>query len=327
MMRAVEFKGPDRVPIQHGVLPAAHDNLGEGLKRLLERFPGDLGGSGFRGVPGPEGSTYDAGSFTDEFGCVWENIHQGMNGMPKGHPLADLERLDTYKFPDLSRGDWSHVNETVASHDKYVMGGGCNLFERMQWMRGYQALMMDFSTRDKRIYELRDRLVECFLAPIIKWCETDVHALGFGDDWGTQRALMTSPEFWNHFFRPAYAQLFEPCVKAGKHIHFHSDGWVWDIIGPLRDIGCSVVNVQQSLMGVQRVAKEFGGTVCFRTDFDRQRILPFGTPQEVREHVREVLEAMMPFNGGVIAHGEIGADVPLASAEAMYQAIEEFGVY
>jgi len=327
MIRAVEFKGPDRVPIQHGVLPAAYDNLGEGLRRLLERFPGDLGPSGFVGPSGPQGSTYNAGTFTDEFGCVWENLRQGIHAMPKGHPLAHLDRLDTYRFPDLSPGDWSKVNETVASHEKYVMGGGGNLFERMQWLRGYEALMVDFATREKRIYELRDRLLQCLLPPILKWCETEVQGLGFGDDWGTQAALMTSPEFWDHFFRPAYERLFAPCKKAGKHVHFHSDGWVWDIIGPLRDIGCDVVNVQQSLMGVQRIAKEFGGTVCFRTDLDRQGILPFGTPQQVREHVREVLEALMPFNGGVIAHGEIGADVPLANAEAMCEAFVEFGMY
>jgi len=326
MIRAIEFRGPDRVPLTHFVLPAALEKHGDRLTKIIDRYPGDTGPSGFRG-PEAEGSTYDEGRFRDEFGVEWDNLHRGINGVPVGHPLADLGRLQRYKFPDLSVGDWSQVNETVRSHDKYAMGSGGNLFERMQWLRGYEALMVDFATRDRRVYELRDRLVDCFLGQIEKWCETEVQGISFADDWGTQQALMVSPRFWDEFFRPAYQRIFEPCLKAGKHIHFHSDGWVWEIIGRLRDIGCSVVNVQQSLMGVHRVAKEFGGTVCFRTDLDRQHVLPHGTPEQVREHVREVLGALMPFNGGVIAQGDIGPDVPLANVEAMYQAIEEFGRY
>jgi len=45
MVRAIEFAGPDRVPVVHVVLPAAARQFGQDLEHLLDdEFPDDIGG-------------------------------------------------------------------------------------------------------------------------------------------------------------------------------------------------------------------------------------------------------------------------------------------
>jgi len=330
--RAIHFGCPDRAPFFHAVLPAARRVHGEALERIFERYPSDFGPNGWIAPSDCDVvfSSYRLGAHTDEWGCVWENLREGVAGQVRGYPLSDWGALRTYRMPDLANlGDFSKVPETIAAHrDMYITGGGNpNLFERMQWLRGYENLMLDLAAPPRELYELRDRMVEAYLGGIRRWLEFDVDAIGFSDDWGTQRALMIRPPLWREFFRPAYEAMFEPILRAGRDVHFHSDGHILDIIEDLIEIGVSRLNVQMNCMGIEEMGRRFGGRVCFRADVDRQYILPFGTPQEMRDHVRRICEAVGGPRGGLIASGEIGPDVPLANVEAMYEAFLDFGTH
>jgi hypothetical protein len=72
------------------------------------------------------------------------------------------------------------------------------------------------------------------------------------------------------------------------------------------------------------IAKNVRGKIAFRTDIDRQYALPFGSPSQVKETVQQVFEACGTAQGGLIACGEIGPDVPLENIRAMYAAFREY---
>ena len=135
--------------------------------------------------------------------------------------------------------------------------------------------------------------------------------------------MLISPSMWRSFFKPVYAQMFAKVKKAGKHIWFHSDGFILPIMQDLVELGVDVLNCQSAVMGLSRL-EPFVGQLCFRTDVDRQRLLPFGQPEEVKLHVRELFEGLGTPHGGIVACGEVGDDVPLANIEAMYEAFLEF---
>jgi uroporphyrinogen-III decarboxylase len=92
-------------------------------------------------------------------------------------------------------------------------------------------------------------------------------------------------------------------------------------------VGVDVVNAQVAVMGLEWVERNAKGKVTFRTDIDRQRVMPFGTPAEVKEEVQRVFEACGDERGGIVACGEVGPDVPLENVEAMYEAFLEYGTY
>jgi uroporphyrinogen-III decarboxylase len=108
------------------------------------------------------------------------------------------------------------------------------------------------------------------------------------------------------------------------HVHFHSDGSIIEIIPDLIDLGVRVINCQANVIGLSALKKRFAGSVCFRTDLDRQKIMPFGTAREVKDHVRNVFDHLGTPGGGIIACGEIGPDTPLDNIRAMYEAFVEY---
>jgi uroporphyrinogen-III decarboxylase len=89
-------------------------------------------------------------------------------------------------------------------------------------------------------------------------------------------------------------------------------------------MGVRVINCQANVIGLDLLKKRFAGAVCFRTDLDRQKIMPFGTPREVKRHVVDVFDHLGTSKGGIIACGEVGPEIPLENVRAMYEAFASY---
>ncbi len=329
MKRAIRFERPDRVPIIHAYLPASAEKLGERLQEVLAKYPSDYGTAALGGYSGDDHIKMIDGD-TDVWGCRWSNLQEGIVGQVTGHPLADWDAFKSYVPPDpaqyLAQGGTSEETQRPEP-DKYVVVFGGNLFERMQWLRGYENLMIDFAVGEPRLLDLRDMIVEHNVKAVEILSRRDVDAIEFLDDWGTQRQLMIRPVLWREMFKPAYERMFGVVRDKGLDVHFHTDGYTMDIIQDLSDVGVDVLNVQLSAMNVSELGRLFRGKICFRTDLDRQYVLPRGTPDEVDRHVKLMLESLGTREGGLIGCGEIGPDVPIENVEAMFAAFRKYGTY
>ena len=326
--RAIEFSGPDRLPLSHGILPGAVDNLGDGLRLLFKEFPSDFEGQTgeYRGTE--DNPHFSKGEETDDWGCTWVNPGLGTEGQVKGHPIADWAALDSYKPPDPYAGEWPPAKKRD-QYDKYVIwsGGGHRLFERMHFLRGYDKLLLDIAEDRPEVQALRDLVLDHTLKRLERQLEYDIDAVSYMDDWGAQDRLMIKPQDWRRIFKPAYKKIVDLAHQAGKHCHFHTDGYTMEILDDLIEVGFDVINPQFSCMVLAAVAAKCAGRVCIRSDIDRQYLLPYGTPEEIRENVRQVVELFHAPDGGLIGHGEIGPDVPLANARAMLSTFAEFGAW
>ena len=185
---------------------------------------------------------------------------------------------------------------------------------------------MDVALESPAFLRLLDDLVAFNLRWIDRWNGLDYDGLHFGDDWGTQHSLLVRPAAWRRLFKPRYAEMFRRVKAAGRHVWFHSDGFINEIFGDLIEIGADVINFQAAVVGFDWAARNVRGKVAVRTDIDRQSVLPFASPARVREEVRRTLEACGTSEGGLIACGEIGPDVPLENIRAMYEAFRDFRV-
>jgi uroporphyrinogen-III decarboxylase len=190
-----------------------------------------------------------------------------------------------------------------------------------------ENLLIDVAQETKTFRRLLDDMLAFNLRWIDGWTALEYDGLHFGDDWGGQRSLLIRPAVWRRVFKPRYQAMFSRAHTAGMNVWFHSDGFVNDIIGDLVEIGVDVINVQCAVVGHDWIAANARGRVAFRTDIDRQRIMPFGSPAEVAEEVQRTFEACGTPAGGLIACGEIGPDVPFANVRAMYEAFRKYGQY
>lgn len=363
--RAVEFDTPDRVPVMHSALAGAWHRYGDALFDIMSRYPSDLGAQRGAGKAVPlasgqlqgddctrallragdleddfvhisprhflYGPALAPGLSSDEWGCVWQRIDLGMVGQVVAHPLDSWQKLASYRFPDpLAYWRWDRPSlekavDRARQKGKYIVAYAGRLFERLQWLRGYENLMLDLVDAPDEMASLIERVCDYLLGTIAVLSEYRPDSIYFSDDWGTQRQLMISPGLWQGIFKPCYQKLFKAVHDAGAHVYFHTDGYTLDILPDLMEIGVDILNPQFSCMDLEKLSDLVKGRVCIRTDLDRQHLLPKGEPGEVKEYVRKVFDLLGTPQGGIIAAGELAVDSSLANIEAMYQAFEEYG--
>jgi uroporphyrinogen decarboxylase len=336
--RAIGFDFPDRAPISHAILPAARIRHGKALEEILAKVHEDFG---WDFLPDMEREDFPAlykrGRNRDDFGTLWDVTEEGLCGIPVEWPLAEWGNYERFKWPEFTAGppEARLYSGHMAgfSDDYYARGAWITFFEEMQQLRGMENLLADLAYLDlahkgpgpstssgsKELYRLRDDLLEFNLDWIDKWLEHEYDGLHFADDWGSQTSLLISPAAWREFFKPAYRAMFERVTGAGVDVHFHSDGNIVEIIPDLLDMGVKVLNCQAAVIGPALLKRKFRGSVCFRTDLDRQRVVPFGRPEEVKAHILEMFGALGTKRGGIVACGEISPDTPLENIRVMYE--------
>ncbi len=325
VIAAIEFRGPDRVPMRHACLPsafAAHPWLPD----LLRRFPSDFAGEGAE-PPRELPVTYRRGRYTDAWGCEWTMVQDGIIGQVTGHPLADLAALDDYHVPTVEEecpgiADWSSI-----AGDRYRCLGWMTLFERMVNLCGFEALLEGLAAGDDRLLLLRDRIVEHNIALTRVLLQYQPDGVFFADDWGTQQALMIAPSQWRELFLPVYQRQFAPVREVGRHVFFHTDGVTLPILPDLVEAGVNVFWADLTLNPLPELRRVLGGKVCFQALTDVQFLINHGTPDAVRRHAREIMSYLGTFDGGVIACSEVAPDQPRENVEAVFATFAEEGRY
>jgi hypothetical protein len=197
--------------------------------------------------------------------------------------------------------------------------------------------MMMLLTEKQTCHEMMDRSVEAAISclRLLNQAAGD-YCFAWGiasDDSGTQRGEFISPDLWAEMIKPHYARLCAWVHRNTKlKTFFHSCGSIPHLIPHLIEAGVDILNpVQTSAAGMdpRRLKREFGRRIVFwGGGCDTQSTLPFGTPEEVREQVRERLGIFAPGGGYVFNQvHNIQANVPPENIVAMLEAACDFGRY
>lgn len=318
--RTLEFQAVDRAPRELWVLPGVHMSRPQ---EFAEKYPSDFTGPPARYGPGllSRGVPGMVGQYTDEWGCTFTVAEAGVIGEVKEPILKNLKDELHIPWEILENADLTKVDRFCETSTKFVKAGTTvRPFERLQFLRGSENLLLDLAYDRPEFHSLKDKVHRFFVAEIEMWAATKVDAVSFMDDWGTQRSLLISPVIWREVFKPLYAEYCGILKKAGKYVFFHSDGHIEQIIPDLIELGVDALNAQLFCMNIEEIGARYRGQITFWGEIDRQHILPFQGLKEVKAAVARVRKALDHGQGGVIAQCEWGNDVPQENIEAVFEA-------
>ena len=270
-------------------------------------------------------------TWVDEWATPWGHAAGGVGATPIGHPLEDWSKLDDYlatSLPDaraFGRLDGAWPSLRLHGPSRFCVGnlsGG--LFERLHFVRGMEGAMEGFYTAPAETARLLDAITEYQVELIRGWgAMSHLDACLLTDDWGTQQALMISPDMWRAVFAQRYRRLCDEAHRQGLLVVFHSCGNVFEIIGDLVDAGVDVIDpLQPEAMDLAAVAREYGGSVAFCGGISDQR-LGTQTPAGVRDEVRRLIDLLgAPFgNAYVLAPANsLMPETPVENLVALFEA-------
>lgn len=262
------------------------------------------------------------------------------------HPLANVDTTDIEKYPwpnptdaVIFRGLKEQVLKLYKETDAALVVGrtfGNGILAMAGYLEGYENCFCDLISNPKRVNKIMDKILELkmeywnkMLTEIGDYVDIVVEY----DDLGTQDSLIISPELYREYVKPRQKVLFDFIKKkAPVYIFFHSDGAIYELIPDLIEVGIDILNPMQiglPKMDARVLKKEFGNYLTFwGGGVDTQHTFPHGTPKEVKYEVKRRIQNFSTRGGFVFATVHcIQADVPPENIMAMWEALQEYGVY
>jgi uroporphyrinogen decarboxylase len=284
-------------------------------------------------------------SFVDEWGVVYQRPLGGYWYDLADHPLKEgtMEELKGFQFPnprdparvrglaDQARRLLEETNKAVMIHAP--LGG---VYEQSYWLRGLEPLYRDMAGNRPYVEALAERVLDWLLQfwdLVLEEMGPYVHVVELSDDLGGQYGPLFSPELYREVYKPRHQRLAELIhSKTEARIFLHCCGSIRWALPDLIEIGIDIINpVQVSArdMETDRLKREFGKDIVFwGGGTDATHVLPFGSPDDVREEVKKRIGDLAPGGGYVFGPiHNIQAEVPPENVVAMFEAAYEYGRY
>jgi uroporphyrinogen decarboxylase len=294
-------------------------------------------------------------SYRDEFGVTRKAAFDPQTGrllyydFVGSAPLAHIQtaqEMARIAWPDpCDPARYQGLEETA--RDLYqntdyavVVNAIGSIFEFSWYLRGYQQFFMDLLLNPDIVEALLDGMLEyqsAMFGEILGRAGRYVSVVMVGSDLGTQRAPTISTDVYRRIVWPRQKKFYDFIhSKTDAPIFYHSCGSIPPMIPHLIEAGVNVLHpVQPMAAGMgggpgerERLKKEYGRQLAFWGGLDQQRVLPLGTPEQVREETKKLLDAFMPGGGYIFCTGHnIQKGVPPENVLAAYDTAYEYGRY
>lgn len=206
----------------------------------------------------------------------------------------------------------------------------CGIYEQAKHWLGDEPTMVGPYLDPVRFGATLDRITEWRIAIYGGYAAAGVDIVWIGDDLGTQRALVMSPEQYREWYRPRHQQIVDHlrALAPDVRIAFHCCGHVTPLIRDLIEIGIDILEaVQSEAMDLGYLKREFGRDITFWGGLGAQSLLT-GSPAEVSAGVAETLRLMAPGGGYIAAPCHtLTPEVPWENVVAIHEAIRAHGAY
>lgn len=348
---------PDRVPIDYWATSEVNVRLMKhygfsSQEQLLQHLDVD-----FRYIEGPEyvGPEFVVradGSKEDHFGVPRRPVTYG-SGAGAGtysevteYPLekaSSVDQVESYsKWPKADWFDYDCVRRQARrarETGKVVIFMGdrlnrCAQLKPAMYVRGVEQIFMDIAINPeiaKAVFgHIADFYAE-YARRTLQAVEGNIDIFFTGDDFGTQENTFISAEMWRELLRDGFKRFVDIGHQFGCKVAHHTCGCIFNLIPDFIDCGLDILNpLQPDVAGMdyQKIKEKFGDSICFHGGISIQKTMPYGSPQDVRDEVKDRFQKLAAGGGYIFctAHN-IQVDTPIGNIEALFDAYREYGRY
>jgi uroporphyrinogen decarboxylase len=284
-------------------------------------------------------------SYVDIWGVRWQKPPSSLYWDMVGHPIAEptMAALKAYRWPDphdpgRTDGLQARARALVEQGEYAVVldNTGFGAFEQGWALRGFENFYTDLVAEPAFAQALMEGVADYQIAlydRILAEVGPFVDVVMVAEDLGSQDGPLVSPDTYRRMIKPVQRRIWQFIKsRTGAKLFLHSCGSVRRFIPDLIELGVDILNpVQVAAAGMDPVElkREFGRDLTFwGGGCDTQKVLTFGTPDDVEREVRLRIAALAPGGGFVFNQiHNIQPGVPAENILRMFEAVHRYGTY
>ncbi len=246
-----------------------------------------------------------------------------------------IKEVDSFPWPDTKYLDFTDYKAAIINTHKDDMAffGGfwCPFFHIVADFFGMENYFIKMYEAPEIVEAVTEHVLDFYCEAnglLFKEYGHDIDMFFFGNDFGTQLDLFISPEKFRQFVLPGIIRLVKTAGSYNIKTMLHSCGSVVKALPDIIDAGVEALHPIQAKaagMSAKRLADEFGNDLIFMGGVDTQELLPFGTPEQVTEEVKRLVDI---FGSDFIispSHEALLVNVSPENLTAMSQAAADLG--
>jgi uroporphyrinogen decarboxylase len=249
-------------------------------------------------------------------------------------PLEDATTVDEIlSYPGWPSPDWfdyqipehllpEYRDRAIVAYDMGI------LFLYAMGMRGMVQLCMEMAAEPEIARAIFYKIGAYNLERTRRFLEANqgiIDIVGLGDDVAGQEGMIISPRMWRDMIGPHVQDMVDLCHEYDVIPYFHGCGGFRALFYDFIEMGIPCVGrLQTEAKGndFAEVKAEFGDTLCLWGAIDGQHVLVEGSVDDVRRHVKEVVEIGRPTGFIAGPTHSFTDDTPIDNILAAYEVLE-----
>lgn len=250
----------------------------------------------------PFGIKWRRGAGDDKFG-----VDEAKEG-PFSKFDTTEEDILAYNWPKPEWFDFTPLAQECDSFsDKIIIGGlWSGIHGDSNRMMGYENFLLNIVMNKPLLKVLVDRMTKFYLETNRQYFEAvkgKMDIFFMGNDFGAQNGLLISEEDWEDIFYDNYKKLIDLAHSYGLKVMVHSCGGIEPLLPRFIELGVDLIDpVQTTAQGMkpENLAEKFGESMVFHGALDTQNVFPYGTPEQVEDHTKNLISKLNT-NGNFVA--------------------------
>jgi len=239
---------------------------------------------------------------------------------------TSVDELAGHRWPQADWFDFTDFSARLdAWADRAIMASGPSVWQHPTFLRGIDNMLMDLIGDPDMAAFMMDRFTDFYVEyfdRMLDCADGKIDIFRIADDLAMQDRLMISPGQFDEFFAPRLMKLIDMAHSYGVKVMFHSCGAVVPLIEKLIGLGVDIldpIQVTATGMAPSYLKSAFGDRLCLHGAIDTQHVLPTGSPEDVRDAVRQMIHELGP-DGYILSPSHVlQTDVPTANVLALYE--------
>jgi uroporphyrinogen decarboxylase len=243
----------------------------------------------------------------------------------------DVREVDDFEWPDPAYLDFTETLQRLKDAGDVYRASGfwCPFFHNVADFFGMEGYFVKMYTHPEVVHAVTERVVDFYLEANTRLFSVAgdlIDGFFFGNDFGTQRDLIISPDCFDEFVFPYFRKLTDLGHANGLQVILHSCGSIYKVMPKLIELGVDALHPLQAKaenMAAETLGDAFSGSLAFVGGIDTQDLLVHATPGQVKDDVRRVKTLLGPRLVVSPSHEAVLPNVPPENLLAMAEAAVE----